>query len=307
MNILILAAGGPAAHGAIKSLRDIDFNGKIVSVDSNELSAGFYLSDKYYVVSEAFNDTYIKELLNIVDKEDINLILPTSSNDIVSISKKLDLFKSRGVTVFMSGYESIQVCSDKLKFYDKCKDNFPLPNTSTNYNEIGFPLFAKPRRHSAGSRGVFVCKDQTTIKCLESDKYEYIYQEYLPGQEYTIDALCDMDSNPLISVPRKRLQTKAGISTKGEIIRDDFIEKTCFAICKFLKLKGPICLQMKEDKYGNPKFVEINPRLGGGSYFITLAGVNFIEIILDLVEGKDVKINKPNLVTVLRYFKEVIV
>ena len=30
-------------------------------------------------------------------------------------------------------------------------------------------------------------------------------------------------------------------------------------------------------------------------------------LILDLVEGKDVKINKPNLVTVLRYFEEVIV
>ena len=307
MNILILAAGGPAAHGAIKSLRDIDFNGKIVSIDSNELSAGFYLSDKYYVVSEAFHDTYIKELLNIVDKENINLILPTSSNDIVSISKKLDLFKSRGVTVFMSGYESIQVCSDKLKFYDKCKDNFPLPKTSIDYTEIVFPLFAKPRRHSAGSKGVFVCKDQTTIKCLESDKYEYIYQEHLPGQEYTIDVLSDMNSNPLVVIPRKRLQTKAGISFKGEIVKDEFIEKACFDICKFLNLKGPICLQMKEDKNGELKFIEINPRLGGGSYFTTLAGVNFIEVILNLISGKDVKINEPKLIKVLRYYSEVVV
>ena len=56
MNILILSAGGPTAHGAIKSLRDINFNGKIVSVDSNPLSAGFYLSDSYHIVPKAFED-----------------------------------------------------------------------------------------------------------------------------------------------------------------------------------------------------------------------------------------------------------
>ena len=64
---------------------------------------------------------------------------------------------------------------------------------------------------------------------------------------------------------------------------------------------------MKEDVIGNPKFVEINPRLGGSSYFATLAGVNFIEIILDLARGKKPIINEPNLVTILRYYREVVV
>ena len=50
MNILLLSAGGPTSHGVIKSLRNINFKGKIVSVDCNELSAGFYLSDSYYIV-----------------------------------------------------------------------------------------------------------------------------------------------------------------------------------------------------------------------------------------------------------------
>ena len=64
---------------------------------------------------------------------------------------------------------------------------------------------------------------------------------------------------------------------------------------------------MKEDINGKPKFVEINPRLGGSSYFATLAGVNFLYIILDLVEGKEPAINEPDLVTILRYHNEVVV
>tara|TARA_R110002020_G_scaffold99036_1_gene235320 strand:+ start:626 stop:1540 length:915 start_codon:yes stop_codon:yes gene_type:complete len=304
MNILLLSAGGPTAHGAIKSLRDIDFDGKIVSVDSNPLSAGFYLSDSYYVIPKAFESGYIDELLQIVEDENIDLILPTSSNDIVTISENSHLFDCQ---LFMSDYEAINICSDKLKFYEKCKDKFPLPKTSMDYHNIDYPLFAKPKEHSAGSRGISLCKTIHNVNCLNTNKYKYIYQEYLPGMEYTIDVLCDMDSNPLAIVPRERLQTKAGISSKGRIVKNNFIEKSCFEICKFLKLKGPLCLQMKEDINGNPKFVEINPRLGGSSYFATLAGINFLEIILDLVNGKKPIINKPKPITILRYYNEVVI
>ena len=44
----------------------------------------------------------------------------------------------------------------------------------------------------------------------------------------------------------------------------------CRNISKFLQLKGPVCMQMKEDELGSPKFIEINPRFGGGTYFTTL-------------------------------------
>ena len=64
---------------------------------------------------------------------------------------------------------------------------------------------------------------------------------------------------------------------------------------------------MKEDVNGKLKFIEINPRFGGGSYFATLAGVNFIEIILDLIKGKSLKIKNPNLITILRYYEEVVI
>ena len=64
---------------------------------------------------------------------------------------------------------------------------------------------------------------------------------------------------------------------------------------------------MKEDINGIPKFVEINPRVGGGTYFTTLAGVNFMKIIFDVVNGDDIYIEEPKEITVLRYYDEVVV
>ena len=69
MNILLQGAGGPASHGVIKSLRKINFDGKIVSVDSNPLSAGFYLSDSYHIIPKAFESDYVEKLLQIVKDE----------------------------------------------------------------------------------------------------------------------------------------------------------------------------------------------------------------------------------------------
>tara|TARA_B100001094_G_scaffold256799_1_gene256123 strand:- start:5238 stop:6149 length:912 start_codon:yes stop_codon:yes gene_type:complete len=303
MNVLILSAGGPAGYGSIKSLRDINFSGKIVSIDGDELAVGFHMSDKYYVVPNVDDKDYIPQVLKIVDKEKIDLILPTGS-DVEPISKNAHLFEGK---LFMSDYESIMDCTDKWRFYNKCKDKFPLPKTfKGEYGDLNNYIFKKPISGS-GSRGCKKVNITDASSWREFPIPDMIYSEYLPGQEYTIDVLCDMKSNPLVVIPRKRLQVKAGISSKGEIIKDEFIEKSCYDICKFLKLKGPICLQMKEDSEGNPKFIEINPRLGGGTYFTTLAGINLLSIILDLVNGNKPKIPTPDLIKVVRYYSEIVI
>ena len=74
MNVLILSAGGPAGYGVIKSLKNIDFDGKIVSIDGDELAVGFHMSDKSYVVPRVDDENYISEVWKIVDKEGGGLV-----------------------------------------------------------------------------------------------------------------------------------------------------------------------------------------------------------------------------------------
>ena len=64
---------------------------------------------------------------------------------------------------------------------------------------------------------------------------------------------------------------------------------------------------MKESKEGILKIVEVNPRMGGGTIFTTLAGANFPAMILDMVNGKKLKIPKISEITIVRYFEEIVV
>ncbi len=310
-NILISCAGGPAAIGAIKSLKQINFKGNIVTIDCDPLAVGGYLSDKNYIVPLSTSKNYWDEVLNIIKEEKITLILPTGDSDIKHFSKNYHQLKQLGVSVFMSDYDSIIKCQDKKLFFDYCSSNFPLPFTSNNYKDLKFPMFAKPE-YGSGSRGVKICYKVSDIKTLDKEESvhrssNYLFQEYLPGQEYTVDVLCDLNSNPIVIVPRKRLQIKAGISSKGQVIKHKLIEKLCKDLCIYLGLKGPVCIQLKEDPKGNPKFIEVNPRLGGGTYFSTLAGVNFLDLILKIKNNQEYKIPKLKEITVLRYYNEIVI
>jgi carbamoyl-phosphate synthase large subunit len=183
---------------------------------------------------------------------------------------------------------------------------FSLPFTTLNPQEIDtYPIIAKPR-YGKGSRDVIQVNDQKELQYVSSKYTSMIYQEYLPGDEYTIDVMSDLEGNPIVSVPRVRLQTKSGISTKGKIILDKYLIEESMEIVRKLKIIGPSCIQMKKDKIGDFKLVEINPRLGGGTIFTTLAGANFPKMIIDLVEGKTLQAPKISEVTVLRYFEEIV-
>ena len=310
-NILISCAGGPAAVGAIKSLKQIDFKGNIVTIDCDPLAVGRYLSDINYIVPLSTSKNYWDKVLDIIIKEKITIILPTGDSDIKHFSKNKQQLEQLGVSVFMSDYDSIIKCQDKKLFFDYCASKFPLPFTSSNYKDLKFPMFAKPE-YGSGSRGVKVCNKVSDIKTLDKEESvhrssNYLFQEYLPGQEYTVDVLCDLNSNPIVIVPRKRLQIKAGISSKGQVIKHKQIEDLCRNLSIYLKLKGPVCIQLKDDPNGNPKFIEVNPRLGGGTYFSTLAGVNFLDLILKIKNNQEYTIPELKEITVLRYYNEIVI
>ena len=73
-NILISCAGGPAAVGAIKSLREINFKGNLVTIDCDPLAVGRYLSDVNYIVPLSTSKNYWDKVFNIIIKEKISLI-----------------------------------------------------------------------------------------------------------------------------------------------------------------------------------------------------------------------------------------
>ncbi len=305
--VLVPGASAPAAINTIKSLKMVNYPVKIISSDTNPISAGFYLSDAHEVLPEVENQSYTTRLFEIISKHNIGILMPSSGYDIYNFSRNKGNLLDRGAVAVVSDEDTMEKCRDKMETFTFLSQKFASPYTTVDPNKIiEFPLIAKPR-FGKGSKGVVKIDNDDDLKYVQSKNDNLIFQEYLPGTEYTIDVLSDLEGEPIIAVPRIRLQTKAGISTIGKIVRDDSISETCKSIAKYLKIIGPCCIQMKETKDGILKVVEVNPRLGGGTIFTALAGANFPSMILDMVKGKKVEPPVISEITVVRYFEEIVV
>jgi carbamoyl-phosphate synthase large subunit len=283
------------------------YKGKIVATDSSYLSAGFFMSDFNEVIPEADDRSFLQRLLEIIKMRKVQVLMPTSGFDIYPYSEHRKLLLEMGVLAIVSDRKSLEICRDKMQTYHYLRHDFSLPTTTDEPDDIQqFPIIAKPR-FGKGSRGVMRIDNESDLKYVSSKTDNLIYQEFLPGTEYAIDVLCDLNEKPLIAVPRIRIQTKAGISTKGKIVLDTKLEENCMKIARCIRIRGPCCIQMKEASDGTLKVVEVNARMGGGTIFAALAGVNFPSLLLELVEGKDVVIPKISEVTIVRYFEEIVI
>lgn len=306
--VLVPGAAAPAGINTIKSLKMVKFNGKIIVTDSDSLAPGVFMADIFSTMPEAREESlFVDKLFELVKFHKVTVLMPSSGFDIYPYSKYRKELQELGANAVVSDIEVLEICRDKVRTYQELLPRFKVPFTTTEPAKISsFPVIAKPR-FGKGSRDVIMIEDESDLRYVTSKYHDMIFQQYLPGIEYTIDVLSDLNKEPLFAVPRIRLQTKGGISTKGKIVRNQKMEEDCMNIAKSIGIRGPCCIQMKETHDSEPQLVEVNARLGGGTIFTTLAGANMPELILDLVEGQEISIPKISEVTVMRYFEEIVV
>jgi carbamoyl-phosphate synthase large subunit len=135
----------------------------------------------------------------------------------------------------------------------------------------------------------------------------FVSQEYIKGEEYTVDVFCDIQGVPVYVIPRRRLAVESGLSTRGEVVKNDEVIRYVREICSHTHLVGPSCLQCICSKKGI-FFTEINPRFCGGSSLAMEATENWYTLIRRMYDGEDARarVVKWGLVMV-RYYADLFV
>jgi len=303
ITIIRTAVGCPASVGLIKELRKRKI--RVIGTDCNVFSAGFHLCDKYYLVPKGNNPAFLQEIIKICDIEKPKAIISGPEEELLVFSRNKKLFERKGILVLVPEYEIVKMCVDKVatyKFFKK--ENIPTPEIYKK-DEVNFPIIIKPR-FGRGSINIFKAKNKEELEFYLKRVKNPIIQEFVNGVEYTVDIFSDLQGNPLSIVPRTRIQVESGISMKGKTIYDKEIMDFCAKIAERLKLVGPSCIQCIKDKKG-PKFIEINPRFGGGSILSIKADPTIVTNLVKIIkEEKPIKSKgfKEGL-TMLRYYSEV--
>ncbi|MEW6606004.1 MAG: ATP-grasp domain-containing protein [bacterium] len=306
--ILRTGVGSSPSISTIKTLQKLGV--RVIGVDSHPLSIGFYFANVGYCIPKADAPDYISTLIKICTKEKVNAILPAVDEELVVLSRHKEEFEKKGILLAVAEKEVIEICFDKLKTYNFfLQNNISTPSTfdalKINLKEIIYPSIIKPR-FGRGERDVYKINNQREFKFFRQYVKKPLVQDYIEGQEYTIDILADFNSKVLCLVPRKRLQVESGISIKGITTYKKEIIDSCLDIVQKLGIIGPANIQCFIDKNNTLLFTEINPRLGGGVALSVAAGSNILANLVRLLKGKSVKscLDFQKDLLMLRYWEE---
>lgn len=325
IKILITGAGSPGFPGIFKSLRNVQERKiKVIGADCRENTAGSVLADSFFKIFPAEDGRYLDCLVDLAKKEKANAILPLNTAELLKLSESKNVLKKEGIGISISKPGGLKIANNKYLLMKEIGGLVPAPEYHlarsraeflNAINVLGFPenkvCFKPPI--SNGSRGFRIINgnlDYESILLKEKprgieidledilryfdnipDFPELLVMEYLPGREFSVDALA-REGESLAVIPRIRDRIAQGISIETTLVEDADVIKYTKEIIEKLNLNGNVGFQFKEDEVGIPKLIECNPRIQGTVAANTFAGINLVYLGLKLALGEEVKIPK---------------
>ena len=239
--IIVTASGAPGAARLFRALRE---NGerevRLVGVDASERSIGRHLCDAFHLVPPGSCPEYPDALLELVERERVDVVLPQSSHDLPHLAARRDEFP---VPVLVSGSETVRRSNDKAETYELLhRIGVPAPafrrvtgapGVEAAARELGYPdrpVCFKPV-FSSGSRG-FRILDPTidrshqllyerpgavamrleeALDLLPDDGLDLLVMELATGDERTVDGIAD-GRGVVLGHPKTREAMRAGLA-----------------------------------------------------------------------------------------------
>ena len=282
--VLVSGVGGAAGVAVLRALQDRGH--RVVGVDSDPDAVGLALADESHVVPRSDDPHFLAALLRVVTVSSAQAMICTVAEEYAALSGAKEYLDEAGVRTLMPSAGTVATCLDKWAFHQAMTAaGLPVPATGLGKADgVPGPWIVKPR-FGRGSRDVHVVPNQTRLRTALASTPQPLVQTQLTGREFTADVLVDASGAVLTVCPRWRLETKGGISTKGETFADDEVANVVSLVVKATGLVGPANVQGFVAEDGGVTIHEVNPRFSGGLPLTLHAGADVVTEYLREILG----------------------
>jgi carbamoyl-phosphate synthase large subunit len=284
--ILLSASGAPGSPRLIRALQE---NGersvRIVGTDMSDRAIGRHLCDAFHVVPPGSSPDYPDVILDLVEREAVDIVLPQSSFDLEALSTTRERFP---VPVLVSSPQTVHRSNDKAESYALLQ-RIGVPTVEFRRvagarqveaaaRELGYPerpVCFKPV-FSSGSRG-FRILDPTVDRAHqllherpgsvamrleealellpEEGGTELLVMELATGGERTIDGIGD-GKRVVLGHPKTREAMRAGLAMYFITLADDGLMEMADTIVRELEIEWFFNIQLVGEHV-----IEVNPRI----------------------------------------------
>ena len=284
--------------------------GRLIATDNSETAPALYFADKQYLVPKITDPDYLSKVLEICEQENIKAITTLIDPEISLLANNRALFIKAGILPLCPSVHSAELCFDKYAMYQYLSEKGikttltydSLENFKEGFakNKISFPVFIKPRSGSGSVGAQKINSLEELSKVLACTTDDYIIQELMEGDDIDVDVYIDCISQKPVSIFSKRkLETKIGGANKTISFKDQKLVDIVQDCLQHFEFYGPIDIDFFY-RDGEYYLSEINPRFGGAYIHAFGAGVNFLDLIINNINGIE---NKP---TFLNYEDDIL-
>lgn len=293
MNYLMLSAGRRGE--LLKNFRQSIAEGsKLIATDMSPYAPAIYFADKQYLVPRIDDPEYIDTILDICKKEKIHAVTTFIDPEIEILALNRERFAELGVEVLAPYEETAKLCFNKYLMFKHLKQH-GIPTVMTwgsieEFDEdrkagvVDFPVFVKPRTGSGsvGARKVYSYK--ILAESMKEDP-SLIIQEWMDCEDLDADVYIDTITHEAVAAFSKRkIETKIGGASKTISFKDEKLFSFISEIVKTLQFNGPVDMDFFY-RDGQYYLSEVNPRFGGAYLHAYGAGVDFIKLIENNLNG----------------------
>jgi carbamoyl-phosphate synthase large subunit len=279
----------------MKSLR-AEESVQLIAADMDPWAAGLYLTPERTLVPAGAAPDFTAVLLDRCRTLGVDVVLPTVDAELQPLARAREEFAAAGVALLLAPAAALDVILDKLTLAEHCAGVVRVPRTELfgpSLDPAGwtYPVVVKPRRGS-GSRGVVIVDSAAELAALDRSpnfiEQGLIVQEFLPGEEYSVDVLADAAGQVIASVPRLRARVDSGVSVGGRTVHDAEIEWFGRAVAQATGVTYVANVQCRRTAEGIPALLEVNPRMPGTLGLTIASGVDMPRLALAALLGRPV-------------------
>lgn len=271
-NILVFPGGteiGLEIHKALSQCKDII----LFSAGSNVSNHAPFVYARHFIIPSIHEEGWLEHLNRVLAENLIDYIFPAYDDILVTLAQNAGRIKAKVVS---SPLDTSTITRSKSMTYRHMAGFLPVPEVYPDIASVDrFPVFVKPDK-GQGSFDTHIVRNKGELAQLLDGNKKRIITEYLPGSEYTVDCFSDREAGLLFCCGRERVRTKSGISMSSRI--SDFQATfTDYArvLSSRLVFHGAWFFQVKRDREGVFKLLEIAPRIAGTMALHRVQGVNF--------------------------------
>jgi carbamoyl-phosphate synthase large subunit len=292
--ILLTAAGGGMIPGMAAELRDIaDADVRIVTVDVNDAVIGQKCSDAFYRVPGGSDAGYADALLAICRSEKVDIVIPLSDEEAVSLAAAAEMFEGDGVVILGSSIAATSTAGNKLSLLQGMQDAgkatpafrgvSSISEFDTALSDLGYPekaVVCKPvdQRGGRGFRvirrevdelsGMFFSRREIDTSAdrvrgvLDSAAAfpGLLMMEYLDGTHFSVDVLID-DGVTVAAIAQRKYVSQDLSIVSTEIVADARIEAAVEDVVSCFEFNHLINIDMAERSHGGEILTyEVNVR-----------------------------------------------